>query len=199
MSPTMGPIMETLTTRPARRSRRPRKRLALLGAGLLAVAVVLAAACGGGDVSESEFDELRTEVAELRGLLESANTTADRALLVASMPALEVARFHDIDELINNEGTIHATHPGIVSRAIGTLESPIWPAELSAHVAQFLAALQDLQGLVLADDAAEAGRPATIAHANSHAFEESVNAYLTGEEIQPPPEISTSKEAPARP
>jgi len=59
-----------------------------------------------------------------------------------------------------------------------------------------LAALQDLQGPVLADDAAEAGRPATIAHANSHAFEESVNAYLTGEEIQPPPNISTSEELP---
>ena len=158
---------------------------------------MLAAACGGGGaVSESEFEDLRSEVAELRGLLESANTTSERALLVASLPALEEAVFHAIDELINNEGTIQATHPGIVSRAIGTLEAPIWPAELEANVAQFLAALEVLQEPLLDDDAEAAGRPATIAHANSHAFEGAVNAFLAGEEVPPPPEISSAEEAP---
>ncbi len=110
-----------------------RKRLMLPACGMLAAAVALAAACGG-EVSESEFETLQQEVTELRGLLEHAGERADRALLVASLPALQVAQFHSMDEVINNERLIHATHPGIVIRAINTLQAPIWPTDLDAHV-----------------------------------------------------------------
>ena len=170
-----------------------RKRLLLPACGMLAAAVALAAACGG-EVSESEFETLQQEMTELRGLLEHAGERADRALLVASLPALQVAQFHSMDEVINNERLIHATHPGIVIRAINTLQAPIWPTDLDAHVAGFLAALQTLERPILDDDAQAAGRPARVVHAHAHAFEESVNAFLAGEAVPPPPAISDSTE-----
>ncbi len=176
---------------------RVRKRLMLLACGITAAAAVLAAACGGGEVSKSEFETLQQDMAELRGLLERAGERADRALLVASLPALQVAQFHSMDEVINNERTVHATHPGIVIRAINTLQAPIWPTDLDAHVAGFLAALQTLEGPILDDDAQAAGRPARVVHAHAHAFEESVNAFLAGEAVPAPPEISDSTEPPA--
>ena len=169
-----------------------RKRLMLLACGIPAAAAVLAAACGGGEVSRSEFETLQQDVADLRGLLERASETADRALLVASLPALQVAQFHSMDEVINNERMIHATHPGIVIRAINTLQAPIWPTDLDAHVAGFLAALQTLEGPILDDDAQAAGRPARVVHAHAHAFEDAINTLLAGEEVPPPPKISDS-------
>ncbi len=172
------------------------KRLMPLACGITAAAAVLAAACSGGEVSESEFETLQQDVAELRGLLEQAGETAERALLIASLPALEVAQFHSMDEVINNERMIHATHPGIVIRAINTLQEPIWPTDLDAHVAGFLAALQTLEGPILDNDAQAAGRPARVMHAHAHAFEEAVNAFLAGEAVPPPPEISDSTEPP---
>ena len=172
---------------------RLRKRLMLLACGITAVAAVLAAACGG-EVSKAEFETIQQDVAELRGLLERAGETADRALLVASLPALQVAQFHSMDEVINNERMIHATHPGIVTRAISTLQAPIWPINLNAHVAGFLVALQTLEGPILDDDTQAAGRPSRVAHAHAHAFEDAVNAFLAGEEVPPPPEISDSTE-----
>ncbi len=173
---------------------RLRKRLMLLTYGTLATMAALAAACGGGEVSRSEFETLQQEVVELRSLLERAGETSDRALLVASLPVLQVAQFHSMDDLINNEAMIHATHPGIVTRAISTLQAPIWPTDLNAHVAGFLTALQTLEGPILNDDAQAAGRPVRVVHAHAHAFEEAVNAFLRGEAVPPPPEISNSTE-----
>ena len=150
---------------------------------VLAIAMI-AAACGGdddGDVA-TEIAALRAEVAELR---ETANT----ALLSASLPALEVARFHEMDERINNEARVHATDPGFLSRAEQVLSSPIWPAELQRNVDQFREAIAAALPFVLDNDPEGAGRLVLIAHANSHEFEDAVAAYFAGEEVPPPPDL----------
>lgn len=172
----------------------PRKRILL--PLLAAAAALLAAACSGGDVSNDEFSQLETQVAALQTelatvseQLSDAQESAQRALMVASLPAFDTPTFHAIDEQINNEQLIHQTTPGIVERALVTLQQPIWPEELAPNVEQYRNALAALLELVLDDDAEAAGRPATIAHALTHAFDSAVSAYLSGEAVPPPPDL----------
>jgi hypothetical protein len=151
---------------------------------------VIAAACGGG-ASQDDFDDLRAQVAAFQTRVQGAEDAAERALLLSALPALEVAKFHEIDETINNDATIHATTPGIVQRALDVVRTTTWPAELADNVAQWDDALVDLLDPVLDDDAEAAGRPATIVHAISHAFEGAVSAFIAGDEIPAPPDLGT--------
>ena len=166
--------------------RRP-TRLPVLGI-LAALVAMIAAACGGG-ASQDEFADLSAQVAALQTRIHATEDTAQRALLLSVLPALDVAKFHDIDESINNDGAIHATTPGIVQRALDVVRTTSWPAELVANVAQWDDALLDLLDPVLDDNAEAAGRPATIVHAISHAFEGAVSAFIAGDEIPPPPDL----------
>ncbi len=157
---------------------------------LIAAIALIAAACGGDDPN----DRLAAEVAALRNDLAATRQLATEALLRASLPALEVARFHDIDERINNEGLVHAADPGFLRRAEQVLSSPVWPAELQPNVDQFRAAVEAVIPPVLDNDAEAAARPALIAHANSHEFEEAVAAYFAGEPVPPPPDLGEAGE-----
>ena len=86
---------------------------------------------------------------------------------------------------------IHATTPGIVQRAITTLEQDFWPEALAANVEQLHGLLSDFLEPVLEDDVEAAGRPAQFTHATIHAFEGAVTAFLGGESIPPPPEVGS--------
>lgn len=168
----------------------------------LAMTALIAAACGGGgDVSEGDFEALQSQVAALQtdvnavqAEVEAAAEGAVRALMVASLPALSTGTFHTIDEQINNDGLIHATTPGIVQRAITTLEQDFWPDALDANIEQLHGLLSDLLEPVLDDDADAAGRPALLTHATIHAFEGAVTAFLGGEEIPAPPDLGSEAE-----
>ena len=151
---------------------------------LIAAIALIAAACGGDDSN----DQLAAEVAALRRDVAATQQLAREALLCASLPALEVARFHDIDERINGEGRVHATDPGFLQRAEQVLASPVWPAELQPNVDQFRQALEAAIPAVLDNDPEAAGMPVLIAHAISQEFEEAVAAYFAGEPVPPPPD-----------
>ncbi len=168
---------------------------------ILASVAVVAAACGGGGVSESDFEALRGQVAALQTDVNAARAEADaaaegavRALMVASLQSLETSTFHTIDEQINNEGLIHATTPGIVQGAITMLEQDFWPEALAANVDQLHDLLSDFLTPVLDDDAEAAGRPAQFAHATVHAFEGAVTTFLSGGEVSPPPDVGSDED-----
>ena len=163
--------------------------LPLLAAG----AALVAAACGGGDVTDEEFEALRAQVGALQTELSETQEVAQRALLIAALPALDTNRFHTIDEQINNEGLIHATTPGFVRRAVETLTSVEWPAKLAENVEQFRGAAAALLGPVADNDVDASGRPALVAHAIAHAFNDAVDAYLAGDAIPAPPAISEAE------
>ena len=175
--------------RPPRRPTRLSTRLLMLGI-LATLVTAIAAACGGG-ASQDEFDDLSAQVAALQTRVQGAEDTAERALLLSVLPALDVAKFHDIDESINNDRAIQSTTPGIVQRALDVVRTTSWPAELADNVAPWDDALLDLLDPVLDDNAEAAGRPATIVHAISHAFEGAVSAFIAGDEIPPPPDLGT--------
>ena len=157
---------------------------------LIAAIAAIAAACGGDDNNDdlvAKIDVLRAEVAE-------TNALATEALLRASLPALEVARFHEMDERINNEGFVHATDPGFLQRAEQVLSSSVWPDALAPNVEQFRDAVADAVPPVLDNDPDGAGRLVLIAHVNAHEFEGAVSAYFSGDEVPPPPDLGDGGE-----
>ena len=176
----MKPVLGAPQTRTLKR--RTRLWMAPL---ILAAIALIAAACGGDDSNAA----LAAEVAALRVEVAQTQQLATEALLRASLPALEVARFHDIDERINNDGVVHATDPGFLARAQQVLSSDIWADALRPNVAQFRDAIADALPFVQDNDPDGAGRPILIAHANSHEFEGAVAAYFAGEDVPPPPDL----------
>ena len=165
---------------------RKRSQRWLFGPLLVVAIALIAAACGGDD---GDTGDLATEVAALRSEVAELRETANTALLRASLSALEVARFHEMDERINNEGRVQATDPGFLSRAEQVLSSRIWPAALQPNVDQFRDAVVAALPFVIDNDPAGAGRLVLIAHANSHEFEEAVAAYFAGEDVPAPPAL----------
>jgi len=159
----------------------------------ITVIAIIAAACGGDETADVN-DALIAEVAVLRADLSRTQEIASEALLRASLPALELARFHDIDERINDEARVEATDPGFLARAQQVLDSDIWPAALQPNVDQFRDAVAAALPFVRDNDPAAAGRPILIAHANAHEFQEAVAAYFDGEDIPPPPDLGQGVE-----
>ena len=176
--------MKPTRSAPQTRSLKRRPRV-WIAPPILAAIALIAAACGGDDSN----DALAAEVAALRVEVAQTQQLATEALLRASLPALEVARFHDIDERINNDGVVHATDPGFLARAQQVLSSDIWPDALRPNVEQFRDAVADALPFVQDNDPDGAGRPILIAHANSHEFEGAVAAYFAGEDVPPPPDL----------
>ncbi|PZC44955.1 MAG: hypothetical protein DK306_001648 [Chloroflexi bacterium] len=156
---------------------------------LLLLATLAVAACAGDD-----NDELLAEVSALRIEVAQTQQIATEALLRASLPALEVARFHDIDERVNLEGIVHPTDPGFLQRAQQVLTSSVWPLELQANVDQFRDAVADAIDPVLDNDPQTAGRPIQIAHAHAHEFQGAVAAYFAGDLVPPPPDFDSDAE-----
>ncbi|HJN92530.1 MAG TPA: hypothetical protein QGF05_07390 [Dehalococcoidia bacterium] len=168
---------------------------------LLLAAGLIAAACSSGGVDQDDFDALRaqvgqlqTEVADFNATLAATEEAAQRALLFAILPAFNTSAFHTIDEQINNDGLIHATTPGTVQRALEAIASADWPEALQPNVDQYREALEALIEPVLDNDSDAAGRPATVVHALTHAFEGSISAFLDGEEVPPPPDLGSDGE-----
>ncbi len=175
-------------SRPPLRPPHPLVRLLVLGT-LVTLISGLVASCG--SAGQNDFDDLSGRVAALQTRVQEAEDTAQRALLLSVLPALDAEKFHNIDESINNDGVILATTPGTVQRALDVVRTTSWPAELATYAAQWDDALLALLVPVLDDDAESAGRPATIVHAISHAFEVAVSAFIAGNEIPPPPALDT--------
>ena len=169
--------------------KRPTKRW-LIAPLLLAAVALIAAACG----NDNDNDELLAEVSALRTEVAQTQQIATEALVRASLPALEVARFHDIDERVNLEGIVHPTDPGFLQRAQQVLARSIWPLELQANVDQFRDAVAGAIDPVLDNDPQAAGRPIQIAHAHAHEFQGAVAAYFAGDPVPPPPDFDSDAE-----
>ena len=150
---------------------------------LLLIGTLVAVACGGDD---NDNDELLAEVSALRTELAQTQEIAAEALLRASLPALEVARFHEIDERVNQDGMVHATDPGFLLRAEQVLAGVAWPDSLKPNVDAFRQAVANAIDPVLDNDPAAAGRPIKIAHAHAHEFDGAVAAFFAGLDGPPP-------------
>jgi hypothetical protein len=176
---------------PTTMSRRPRW---LFAPAVLLTAVLIGAACTSSGVDDADFDalqaqvgQLQTELADVTAALTTAEEAAQRALLFAILPTFDTSAFHSIDEQINNDDLIRATTPGTVQRAIEAIASATWPSALQPNVDQYREALEALIGPVLDNDPEAAGRPATVVHALTHEFAESISAFLSGEQVPPLP------------
>jgi hypothetical protein len=167
----------------------------------LLAAVLIGGSCTSGGVDDADFDalqaqvgQLQTELADVTTALAATEEAAQRALLFAILPAFDTSAFHSIDEGINNDDLIHATTPGTVQRAIEAIASADWPSALQPNVDQYREALEALIGPVLDNDPEAAGRPATVVHALTHEFGKSISAFLSGEDVPPPPVLGSEGE-----
>ena len=159
---------------------------------IVAAIALIAAGCGGDDDDQATSD-LSSELAALRAELAQTRAIATEALIRASLPALDAARFHEIDERINNEGRVDPADPGFLQRAGQVLAGAAWPAELRPHVERFRAALLDAGGPVLDNDPEAAAPLVRILHTHAHEFEGAVAAYFAGDAIPPPPRAGAAE------
>ena len=159
---------------------------------IVATIALIAAGCGGDDDDQVTSD-LSSDIAALRTELAQTRAIATEALIRASLPALSAARFHEIDERINNEGRVDPADPGFLQRAQQVLASAAWPVELRPNIEQFRAALLDAGGPVLDNDAEAAAPLVRILHTHAHEFEGAVAAYFAGDAIPPPPRAGAAE------
>ncbi len=147
------------------------------------------------DALQDEISSIYETINALQVRLSSAETGSTKALVIASLPLIDARKFHDIDEQINSNGLIDKMTPGIIKNAITTLEQDFWPSELDAHTKQFHTVIEKLLNPVLADDVESSRRPATIAHAIAHHFEEAAMAFISSDTIPKLLNLNTVEES----
>lgn len=159
---------------------------------------LVAAACGGDGVSKAEVTALQQQVATLQGQandvqaqLRANQQLAQQAAIMAASPSLDGSAFHEIDEAVNDAGTIEPAFVGVAERALATLGMPFWPEELRPNVDQLSATIQALADALSADDVEAAKQPAREAHELVHEFQDAEAAYLAGEPVPPPPDLGS--------
>ena len=153
---------------------------AVLGA-LIAAAWALFAACGG--ASEEDLADVRAEAAR-------AVEGGQRAQVMAALEPLDPLRYHHLDAVIRDDGTVPTDALVWAARARETLRWVSWPSELSPHVAQYGEWLDALLAALREGDAEAAAEPSRLAHALAHTFEAALEAWLDGGAVPAPPELA---------
>ncbi len=148
----------------------------------VSAAALLAAACSSGVLPE-ERDALAREAA-------LAAEAAQRAQLIAALEPLDPLRYHHLDGMIRDEGRIPTDALIWAERAREALRWVDWPPALQEHVQQYTQWLDALLAALYDADAAAAAEPSRIVHALAHTFEASLEAWLNGESVPPPPALA---------
>ena len=154
---------------------------AVLGA-LIALAATLCSACWGGGWQE--------QVAGVQREAARAAEAGQRAQVMAALEPLDPLRYHQLDGMIRDGGTVPTDALVWAVRARETLRWVAWPSELSAHVEQYGEWLDALLPALRAADAEGASEPSRLVHALAHTFEAALEAWLDGEAVPRPPELA---------
>lgn len=157
------------------------RRFAGLGA-LIAVAAALCSACGGGGWQE-QVAGVQREAAE-------ATEAAQRAQVFAALEPLDPLRYHHLDGMIREQGTVPGEALVWATRARETLSWIGWPSELRDHVSQYAEWLDSLLTALRNGDADAAAEPSRLVHALAHTFEAALETWLNGQAVPAPPELA---------
>ena len=151
-----------------------------LGA-LIAVAAALCSACGGG--WEEQAAGVQRDAAE-------AMEAAQRAQVLAALDPLDPLRYHHLDGMIREQGTVPGEALAWATRARETLSWIGWPGELRKHVAQYAEWLDALLPALRNGDAEAASEPSRLVHALAHTFEAALETWLSGRAVPALPELA---------
>lgn len=113
----------------------------------------------------AEHEETAAELSEQEPLFQ----------VIVATYLMDTAGFHDIDERINEEGTIMPGDAGVVERVQRVLSATAWPQGLEVKAGQLITVLGEFAE-VLANDDVEAAKPLAaevheVQHDLSHAVE----------------------------
>ena len=132
---------------------------------------------------EQDIDDLQVDLARLEELNQ-------RAQILTALGPLDPLHYHSLDAVVRNDGRIPADAVIWATRARETLFWVAWPAELQAHVDQYVSWLDSLLAAFRIDSATAAEEPSRIVHALAHTFEAALEAWLNREALPAVPSLA---------